>query len=400
MHRTGRNALLVAFGFPVQYRALRCATMAGFNVHLLAAEEAGGLRYSRYCQSFTLVPGMQGRQEEELPELERAIKEAVARYDIEIVLPADRDAIWCLSQLKDRLGVPVFPVPEVNAFNRIDDKWTFRDLCMELGVPTPRSWIFETDEELLAFAKLGELPDQLIVKPTRLSGEAGVVKVARWNLAERLKTIEYRPLLVQEFIPGVDYHCTIVSVKGDGHAALTYVDRPEAKYFGCEADIRTYAEQIISHLKLDGIFNFDSRRTPEGKIYFLECNPRPFMSMHMCAQAGINCFEVGIRAMKGTADAPIIMDVKSLKKWRGLMGGLLQPWKLSRGDWGRLFDTLRDPVPALYEVSEHLSNRGAAKVPSAGLKRFLSSATKTALSSAGNAVRLLFGPARRVRIAK
>lgn len=395
MNKTTPNALLLAIGyraqgFRVQYGAMRCASMAGLNVHILGTPEAAVLRYSRYCNSFTELSGWQGRPEDHVELIESSIKRAVSDYGIEIILPADRDSTSSLGILKDRLGAPVFPVPATANFSRIDDKWTFRDICIELGVPTPRSWLFENKEDLLAAARRGEIPQHLIAKPTQLSGQRGVMKFERNELELQHHRVDYLPILVQEFIDGVDYHCTLVAVEGRVFGKLTYVDRPEAKYFGCETDILAKAEKIVENLKLDGILNFDTRRTAAGEIYFLECNPRPFMSMQMCAQAGINCIEIGMQAIEGRSGA-LEMETKSIKKWRGIMSQSLSPWKLSKDDLRKIKDAIRDPVQMLYEISEFARRQLLSRGAFVGLERALSSATDSFLGFAGNGVRGLSG---------
>jgi hypothetical protein len=391
---TNPNALLLAIGyaaegFRVQYGAIRCASMAGLNIYVLGTPEAAVLRYSRYCQAFTELKGWQGRLEDQVELIETSINKAVSDHGIDIILPADRDSTCALGMLKERLGISVFPVPANASFKRIDDKWTFRDLCMELGVPTPRSWLFETKEDLLAASRGGDIPEQLIVKPTRLSGQRGVMKVGHNDLEAQLRKVDYVPILLQEFIDGVDYHCTIVAMDGRSLGKLTYVDRPEAKYFGCDADILLEAEKIVNRLKLNGILNFDTRRTATGEIYFLECNPRPFMSMQMCAQAGINCIEIGMHAIEGGSDTPIVMKTKSIRKWRGMIREGFLPWKLSKDDWRKIKDTVLDPVQMLYEISEFANRKLLSNIPLAGLRRALRSGTDSFLGFAASGVREL-----------
>src|SRR5215469_18837323 len=101
LSQTNTNALLLAIGyaaqgFRVQYGAIRCASMAGLNVHVLGTPEAAVLRYSRYCHAFTELKGWRGRLEDHAELIQTSIKEVVSDHRIEIVLPADRDSTCAL----------------------------------------------------------------------------------------------------------------------------------------------------------------------------------------------------------------------------------------------------------------------------------------------------------------
>ena len=56
MRHPRKSVLLLASGLPVQYRALRCAEAAGFEVYVLGTKQAALLRYSRFCRGFFEMP--------------------------------------------------------------------------------------------------------------------------------------------------------------------------------------------------------------------------------------------------------------------------------------------------------------------------------------------------------
>lgn len=388
---TYRRALIVAFGFPVQYRALRCAVSAGLRVFVLGTPDAIALSYSRYCSGFMWMNTTEEQDAGQLSVVESEIREAIARFRIDLVIAADRDSVWCLGQLKDRIGVPVFPVPSTGDFEVLDDKWAFRELCTGLKIRTPRSWKFDDKRALLAAARNGEFPERIVVKPPRLWGGRGIITLRSQQLERGLKGIDYSPIIVQEFIEGEDCFCTLVTVKGKTAARLTCIDRPDAKYFGCEATVWEDAARICEHLRLDGIFCYDTRLGLDGKTYFLECNPRPFLSMQMCEQGGLNCIGSGILAMDGVTRLPAEMPVNTLKKWRGLVHAAFAPSTLTRKDRHRLMDTLRDPIPVLYELSETMNRRfppGAAFVK---VHRVSMRIENYLLASFGGAIRCVLG---------
>ena len=394
-----KTALLVAFGFPVQYRALRCAHDSGLNDLVLGSAEAACLRYSRFCSGFAQFEGSASELLAQNPdEMLRQVEHWASKWGASLILPADKDAVALLGKAQGALTTPVFPVPKPADFELLDDKWSFHQLCRKLSIGVPRSWIFENKDDLLASVRRDDLPSELIVKPTRLYGEIGVMRFRAHNALEDLAAINYSPIMVQEYIEGVDVNCSIVVVDGQACAKLSYVDLPLEKRFNCEPTILYQSEMIAGYLGVNGIFNFDTRRASDGEHYFLECNPRPFMSMHMSAQAGVNCFAVGIERLNGIALPTVEMAQWTVRKWRGLLRAAATPWTLTRMDLKVMRDAVSDPLPRAYEFSLALSRRLSSSRPPSRRSRFILAVVDRVLSSINGAARWLRGGASPERI--
>ena len=389
-----RRALLIAVGFPVQYRALRCAHEAGLEVFVLGGAEAGALRYSRFCRGFAQFDGLGSDPPAlNLDEMRNLIESRVSAWGTDLILPADIGAVALLGRLKGALSVRVFPVPEPEDFERLDDKWSFHHLCRQLGIAVPKSWLFPSKEALFAAARNGELPEESVVKPTRLFGEIGVRRFRAQSAMQDLAAIDYCPLMVQEFIDGVDVNCSIFACDGKSRARLSYADLPNEKRFDSDPRTLNEAERIVAYLKLNGIFNFDTRRTYAGAHYFLECNPRPFMTMHMSAQAGVNCFAAGIEGMDGAAGPAVEMAECTVRKWRGLLRAAVIPWRLTRTDFKVVKDALADPLPLAHEVFLALSRKLSSNAAHSRRSRISLAVADGVLSSMNGALRWLRGGA-------
>jgi len=338
------RVLLIAFGFPIQYRALRTSVDAGADVFVLGSKESKPLKLSRYCRNFRLMDeGLVVGSHEDTSAKLRQIQQCCAEWKIDLILASDKWSVQLLGRLKPALNTAVFPVPEPDQFELLDNKWRFYQLCKQLSIPVPQSWYFESKDALLQAIGEGKLPDALIAKPLQLYGEIGIQKFSARSAQS-------------------DLNCAIVGFDGNCLARLSYVERLQEKQFGCETAILNHAERIVKEMGLSGIYNFDTRRTDQGKFVFFECNPRPYMTMQMTAQAGINCITVMLRALAGKADPVANMPECTIGRWRGLLRAAVIPWKAGPRNRTAILDCLKDPLPLLPQVAEFVKGKISGKV--------------------------------------
>ena len=340
------RVLLVATLFKLPYRVLRCAAEAGARVFVLGAAEAKGLRYSRYCQALIDFQGQIDGQRD--PELALEINRLVHALSIELVVAADAPSTRSLLELAPQLDAPCFPMPDLATFDLLNDKWRFTQLCSELDILCPDSWLFDDADQLRAEARGGDLPFPLIAKPLSQDSSAGCVEIADAGRLGKLSKISYRPIIVQSYIPGADIGASMFCRDGEIEAFLTH------SYIGsvykAHSDPRIYDEmsKVSRRLCLTGIFNFDMRLTDEDKVFFLECNPRVYYKMAMSMLAGVNFLALGFPWRRGIEAATVPSPV-ALPFPKAMLRSLLAPWELDAAAW-RVFSFLfADPVPFLRE---------------------------------------------------
>ena len=339
------NVLVVAAMFRTPYRALRCAHAAGANIYVMGTKEAEGLKSSRYCKTF--IPSdrpITGNYDEELAGL---INQHLANHSIDIVLAGDTPSTRSLIAIRHLLSRPCFPMPKLEQFDRLNNKWEFYLLCNSLGIECPPSTLFENPSEITN----NGLIKAKIAKPLNKEGGIGVLKLEPENAQMQLEKINYSPIMVQDFIEGEDIGASVFCRNGKITAFLSHSFRRYVYESFFDANIFNSISKIVEHLQLDGIFNFDMRRTSDGRIYFLECNPRVFWKMSMSMLSGINFVSFGLSNPKNDGlIRPPQQPVMVRYPKSTLLHAAIAPWKLEKSSWNVLHYLYSDPVPYFREM--------------------------------------------------
>src|SRR5208337_3296535 len=81
------------------------------------------------------------------------------------LLAGDIPATRSLIAIRDRVQAACFPMPDLESFDRLNDKWQFYRLCLSLGIRTPNTRLF-ADVAALQASLEGSKPSRAqIVKP-------------------------------------------------------------------------------------------------------------------------------------------------------------------------------------------------------------------------------------------
>lgn len=203
-----------------------------------------------------------------------------------------------------------FVITDAELVEELVDKALFLKLAQKHSLPIPPTrFLFENVDSSI---NKPELKFPVIVKPlTRRVSEwspiAGLSKAIKINSAEELDNFRKRfaqigfDFLVQEMILGAEssiesYHVYVDENKvivGEftGKKIRTY-----PKDFGQSCaltltdaeDVAELGRGILKRLNFRGLAKFDFKRSPEGKLYLLEINPRFNLWHHLGAVAGVN----------------------------------------------------------------------------------------------------------------
>jgi len=349
------RGLLIALGFPVQYRVLRCAAKAGMSVSVLGNAEAKQLRFSRYCNSFELVPPhLENSPGTQLDAWADLLIGLIEKQGADILLPGDAQATLLLGQLRSRLemrsNVRIFPVPTESAFLELNDKWAFYKNCLRLNLPVPKTWRFDSKEDAIRALATEEFPDRLVVKPLDLWGGYGVKLFDRKDAGFGIRGLDYEPLLIQEYIEGEDTGLSVLVRSGRIVASLIHQVRSRRFYFfHCEEFLRI-GEALATDYNCDGILHIDAQMTPSGELYLLECNPRVYLSMDYAALAGINLIELGIRDSIPADAPPLTVGEITFRKPPELIKSVLKFKGFERNDLRAAAFQIADPVMFALET--------------------------------------------------
>lgn len=340
------SVLMLSDKFRFAYRILRCFHAAGVNVHVLGGKDSRGLRFSRFCASFSeRINAYQG----DLGPLTEEVNALIARLDIDLVVSGEHHMMRPLIAIASALNAPCFPMLTLEQFDLLNNKWLFTQLCGSLGIRCPRSQRVADVAGVMREVKSGEISIPFVVKPLDFDGSQGVVSVLTTADLLKLHSIDYAPMIVQEFVRGIDVAASVYCDNGDIRAFVAHRLK-RATYFTFESDdLLADIRKITDATKAHGVMNFDMRVHPDGAVYWLECNPRFFFWADMALLAGVPFVEFGLPnwPLSGSSRLPTGTNVRFFK---GSAIELIRPWRLTKRDLGYLRYVLADPVPWARET--------------------------------------------------
>lgn len=344
------RGLMVCALFGLAYRALRCFAAAGVTVHVLGNHKSRGMLYTRHCASFTETErAFDGTCDDAMIALVNA---HVVSLGIDFVFAGDQPATRSLAAMRDRLCVPCYPMPDLVTFDLLNDKAQFTELCRTLDILCPPTWVLQDRRDMLASLAEGSIKLPIVVKPLSLDGNRGV-SVLNSPADVHAAEIAYEPVLIQQFIPGVDIGASVYAEQGRIKAYICHWLRRATYLVLDEPIVLTALTRIVEATGANGILNFDMRLAPDGKIFFLECNPRVFYKMNLSMLAGINFPAHGLQAIMGDETGPTApvsaMPTTAVRTPKALLAALATPWRITRRDLAMLGYVLSDPLPYVRE---------------------------------------------------
>jgi predicted ATP-grasp superfamily ATP-dependent carboligase len=345
--------LLLADGVAMGCRVLSAAAATGAEIHVLCEPRGRGLAGSRFVKSLTVSPYRfdSAAAEPMIGEVNRRI----AALDIQMVAATDPITSRFMIAAAPHLATAIFPSPDLETFDLLNDKWRFTNLAKSLGFACPTTRLFADRRALLAAVEAGELTLPAIVKPLSASGGAGVLKLTDKDAASQMERIDYSPVLWQTFVAGTDVDAAMYCEDGAVLSFVTYRRKRGVYEFLDSPAIRVELEHLARRLNLTGIFNFDLVVDPRTQAHhWLECNPRVFASIDVLAFVGLNYFACGLpgrsaaqtRSLHGAALAAI--DGRRLRRWNRLALDTLRLRRSNALDWRFLANRLKDPAPRLH----------------------------------------------------
>lgn len=328
------------------YRVMRCIAATGAIVHVLGGNRSRGLRYSRYCRSFLPYEGSITGERSEL--LAERINGCVRDLGIDMVVPAGPLPTRAVIASRDLVDAPCFPMPSLEQFDFLNNKWEFTNSCVSHGINCPRSQLFANREQLMESFKRGSLRFPSIAKPLSEDGGHGVVRLDAANAAVKIDQIDYGPIILQEFIEGEDIGASVFCERGQIKAFIANSFK-RGVYRTLAAPIVLDAfSRILAPMGVDGVYHVDMRLTSDHRIYFLECNPRFYFKIALSMMAGINFVLCGLD--KDAEILPAVRPGTEVKRPWATTAHLLRPWTIGRRDIALLWSLLSDPIPLIRET--------------------------------------------------
>lgn len=274
------------------------------------------------------------------------VNACIERLNIDMVMAGDQPSARSLIGMRPSLRARVFPMPDLETFDLLNDKWSFFQLCRQIDVRCPPTTLYENQAALLRDIAAKDVALPLVAKPLSLDGSRGVVILKEPEFKRELETIRYEPILVQDFIPGIDIGASAYCDRGEIRAFILHrLARATYSAFPNKEVFKSIA-RIARATSYTGVFNFDMRQAEDGTVYFLECNPRFFYKMNQSMLAGVNFVSHGLDDRL----APNVVDQSRVRMEKAFFATLPTPWRLTGRDWRMMWHLYSDPLSYVREA--------------------------------------------------
>jgi ATP-grasp domain-containing protein len=292
------SVLVLASGWRLQYRALRCAAACFDRVYVLGTKEARPLALSLWCHSFHQLRFEEGFG----PGSISFIRRLCEKLRIDWIIPSDARTTRFLTVAGNMLGPKSFPVPNTAVFDQLSDKGTFAGLCQSLDLATPRTGVFPGLGQVHERVREGSWDLPVVLKPTDREGSEGLVLLDSAATLGQINDLGYAPVLVQEYVAGRDICAFYFCQNGRVEREALYHHGGHFIEFIEDHRVSSQCRKIIEATNYSGVVGFDIRQRDDGSFVFLECNPRFWYNMELTMLAGANFVRAGVNTNEQYTD--------------------------------------------------------------------------------------------------
>lgn len=287
----------------------------------------------------------------------RVVREIAARSAAPVMVVTCVDwYVRALAEHRARLeDVVTVPYTRLDLLDRVMDKERFSELCVQLGVPHPKTVVRHGGDEVgelgLRFPIIAKPGDNAAWHHVAFPGKRKVHELATTDELAWLLTAAgdagYRgAFIVQEMVPGSDAQMRIMTTFSDqrgyvkvamgGHVLVEEhtpgtLGNPAAILTGHLPQIEADARRLVEHLGWTGFANFDIKVDPrDGLGYFFELNPRTGRSNYYMTASGVNPAKLWVGELLQGGGKPI--PIRSSVLYRIVPGRLLRQYVKAAGD--------------------------------------------------------------------
>ncbi len=362
----------------------------GVRVIGLTSHRGSYGNYTRYAQ-LRFCPN--SREEPEAL-LEFLLRLGEQMQDAAVIFPTRDDDVMFLQRFREQLSPRfVLLLPENSALQACLDKWETYEWAQAVGIPSPRSWKVDSEEDLVRIAPEISFPCVLKPRSAHLWRKAGNWEKVGHRKAIAISSPENCSLhtvtsleriaraLLQELVSGgddslyvaacyLDRQCNFIS----GFTAQKLLQVPEGFGTGCivqavnRPDLLVMASELLQKMRFTGIAEVEFKWDHSCRDYkLIEVNPRPWDQHRLGKACGVDliytayCDLLGLPvsrpALQQTGHKWIAEDVfavaflQSLWKRNGNVFSLL---RLARGKRTYAVWSVRDPLPFLALLGKQL----------------------------------------------
>lgn len=297
--------------------SVRSLAAAGYRVHVVASERSNLAGASRFADSEHLLVDPGEQPEAWALGLERVATEIGA----DLLLPVTEVSIGTVfaTGLFERLSVVC---PPRDAYEAAVDKHALLERAVALGLDVPRSVLVDRPADLRGLPDGFEYP--VVMKPRR----SRLLRDGRWiscdvrlvhdatDLAAAAGDVGMSGgVLLQTFVPGHGEAIFVAAREGNVLASFAHRRLREKPPSGGVSVLRESIApdpkllegsiRLISELGFTGVAMIEFRRSPDGRAYLMEINPRLWGSVQLAIDAGVDFPAIQIALHRGEPVTPV-----------------------------------------------------------------------------------------------
>ncbi|MFS4447681.1 ATP-grasp domain-containing protein [Maribacter sp. 2307UL18-2] len=230
-----------------------------------------------------------------------SINAELLKHDIDIIMPIHDACIKDLIIYREHLinHEKIIVLPSYDVYKIVTNKGKFSAHLETYGIPAPKSGVLKT-ESLQEYKRFG-LSFPFIIKPASNShGGLGVVLIDSEMALQSYRDTyrEFDEFVVQEYIEGDDWGCSVLCVAGELKAyslqrTTIHEKKPFSPAIGVELvhDTRPLemVKQLLRSLSWNGVAHIDMRyNLATNSFVIIEMNARYWASIEASMVGGIN----------------------------------------------------------------------------------------------------------------
>lgn len=300
------RVLFLAETLGIGAATLRCLDSPNLHVEVIGTTNSSALRFSTICRRFHKA-NFHPWDVDSLALL-NVINTLSEERNADVILIEGGGLTAPFSKISGQLNTAYAAISSTNICQSLDDKWRFYLLCQEFSLPTPKTILFRNKSDFSASQISQELGWPVVLKPTYLGGGIGVKKIEDEDHLKEVsldKDYKFQPLIVQEFIDGLDIDISFYAENGEimNHAVQI---RPGREFvFTQNQALEDVVRKLVLKTDFNGVAHIDARICKhDGLIKLVECNPRFWSSVGAARECGLNFPYLQIQRALRLADPP------------------------------------------------------------------------------------------------
>jgi predicted ATP-grasp superfamily ATP-dependent carboligase len=293
------NVLIFSTNEDFAVHILRCLSVMEIRICVMGISKFHPIRLSRYCNNYYKydLHGILG--EKENGSIVNKINSYCKQQKIDVIIPAGIEGTLFISKISEKITESkVFPLSKLDVLELLNNKWSFGELLSKNGIPSPKTILINDISRLKSLdseLKSLNMEFPVMAKQLELEASRGVVKLNSSKELDVYMSSENEfnklPLLIQEYIPGMDMGFNVLAKNGKiiAWSIQKWYPGNNGMEFIRDDNILDIGRRIVSCCNFTGVANIDMRLDNRDKsVKVTECNPRFWGSVDISMLGGVN----------------------------------------------------------------------------------------------------------------